>query len=262
MRVWARVTVFCLTTIPATAGDPLVATVNGNPIYESRIAEQLEQIPNDLSKGREAEVRRELLDRVIDQELVAQEAKRLNVESDPEYRKQLKLTTLQLQANAVIARKVAEQLTPSRLRLRYEQIKSNLAFPAVKAKHILVKTEEEALGVIKIATPSNFASLAASVSTGPSAQQGGDLGWFRREAMIPEFAKVAFSTPIGQVAKSPVKTDFGWHVVLVEERNDHYIPPFEQVEPQLRQELAKTVTDNYLADLRKSASIRIVGVTR
>jgi peptidyl-prolyl cis-trans isomerase C len=249
-------------TLYAKAGDALVATVNGSPIYESRIAEQLEQIPNDLMKDRQAEVRRELLDRVIDQELVAQEAKRLNIESDAEYKKQLKLTMLQLQANAVVARKVAELVSPSRLRLRYEQVKSSLAFPAVKAKHILVKTEDEALSIIKIATPSNFASLAASVSTGPSAKQGGDLGWFRREAMIPEFAQVAFSTPVGQVAKVPVKTDFGWHVVLVEERTDRYIPPFEQVEPQLRQDLAKDVVDHYVAELRKSASIRIVGAAR
>ena len=249
----------CLATLPAKAQDKAqdrtIAIVNGIPVKQSRVNEQLDQIPNDLLKGREGDVRSQLLDRVIDQELVAQEAKRLNVQNDPEYKKQLMLVTLQLQANAVVARKVTEALTPAVLRRRYEEVKANLGFPAVKAKHILVGTEQEAIGVIKIANPANFSSLAKTISKGPSAEQGGDLGWFRKEAMIPEFAEVAFSHPVGKVVQSPVKTDFGWHVLLLEERNDNFIPPFEQVEPQLREELSKGVIEGYLGNLRKNATI-------
>lgn len=232
-----------------------LATVNGSAIKESRVNEQLAQIPADLLKGREAEVRRQLLDRVIDQELVAQEAKRLKIENDAEYKKQLGLVKLQLQANAVVARKVSETITQDTLKQKYEQVKNQLAFPAVKAKHILVPTEQEALDIIKIATPANFSELAKTRSKGPSAEQGGDLGWFRREAMIPEFAQVAFSTPVGQVASTPVKTQFGWHVVLVEDRKEKYVPPLDQVEPQLRQELAQQVVQGYLGSLRKGATI-------
>lgn len=232
-----------------------LATVNGAPIKESRVDEQLKQIPADLLQGREADVRRQILDRVIDQELVAQEAKKMKIERDPDYRKQLDMVKLQLKANAVIARKVSETITPDAVRQRYEQVKAQLAFPAVKAKHILVPTEQEARDIIKIATPANFSELAKTRSKGPSAEQGGDLGWFRREAMIPEFAQVAFSTPVGTVAQTPVKTQFGWHVVLVEDRNDKYVPPLEQVEPQIRQELAQQVVQNYLSNLRKGATI-------
>lgn len=232
-----------------------LATVNGSAIKESRLNDQLAQIPADLLKGREAEVRRQLLDRIIDQELVSQEAKRLKVENDAEYKKQLDLVKLQLQANAVVARKVSETLTTDALKAQYEKVKAQLAFPAVKAKHILVPTQQEALDIIKIATPQNFSELAKTRSKGPSAEQGGDLGWFRREAMIPEFAQVAFNTPVGQVAATPVKTQFGWHVVLVEDRQEKYVPPFNQVEPQLRQDMAQQVVQGYLGSLRKNAAI-------
>jgi peptidyl-prolyl cis-trans isomerase C len=232
-----------------------LATVNGSPIKESRIAEQLAQIPQNLLQGREAEIRKQLLDRVIDQELVAQEAKKMEIEKDAEYQQRLKLMTLQLQADAVMARKISETVTDAAIQGAYEARKAQLAFPAVKAKHILVASEGEANAIIAIATPQNFSQLAKEKSTGPSAQQGGDLGWFRREAMIPAFASVAFSTPVGTVAKTPVKTQFGYHVILVEDRNNAYVPPVDQVAPQIREELAQTVVQGYLGDLRKNATI-------
>jgi len=232
-----------------------LATVNGTPIKESRIADQLAQIPQNLLQGREAQIRKQLLDRVIDQELVAQKAKELKVENDADYQKRLKLVTLQLQADAVMARKVSETVTDAAVQSAYEARKPQLAFPAVKAKHILVPTEAAAEAIIAIATPQNFSQLAKERSTGPSAKEGGDLGWFRREAMIPAFASVAFNTPVGTVAKTPVKTQFGYHVILVEDRNDKYTPPLDQVAPQLREELAQSVVQGYLGDLRKAATI-------
>lgn len=232
-----------------------LATVNGTAVKESRVSDQLAQIPPALLQGREADVKRQILDRVIDQELIAQEAKKLKVESDPEYKKQLEAVASQLQANFVLAHKVSETLTPDTLAKAYEATKAQHTFPAVKAKHILVGTEKEADDIIKIANAQNFSDLAKKYSKGPSANTGGDLGWFRREAMIPEFATVAFNTPVGTVASSPVKTQFGWHVILVEDRNDKYVPPMEQLEPQLRQELGQQVVQGYLADLRKNATI-------
>ncbi|MFO0500285.1 MAG: peptidylprolyl isomerase [Pseudomonadota bacterium] len=236
------------------SGETL-ATVNGEALKESRIADQLAQIPQNILQGRENEIRRQLLDRVIDQELVAQEAERLDIEKDAEYQKRLNLMVLQLKADAVMARKISESVTQEALQAAYNARRDQLAFPAVKAKHILVPTEAEANAIIAVVTPQNFSQIAKERSKGPSAQQGGDLGWFRREAMIPAFATVAFNTPVGTVAKQPVKTQFGYHVVLVEERNDRYMPPLEQVAPQLREELAQTVLQGYLGDLRKAATI-------
>jgi len=232
-----------------------LATVNGVAVKESRVADQMAQIPAALMQGREADVKRQILDRVIDQELVAQEAKRLKITSDAEYKKQLALVENQLQANFVIAKKVSDTLTTETLKKAYEASKANNTFPAVKASHILVPTESEANALLAQVTPQNFAEMAKKFSKGPSAPQGGELGWFRREAMIPEFASVAFNTPVGTVAKTPVKTQFGWHVILVEDRNDKYTPPFEQMEQQLKQEMSQQVVQGYLGDLRKGATI-------
>ena len=239
----------------AQTPDAAVATVNGITVREARIDEQLAQIPADLLKGREQTVRRELLDRVIDQELVAQEATRLKIESDPEYQKQLALVKLQLQANAVVALYVKEALSDYALRQRYAAQKNTLGFPAVKAKHILVPTEAEAKEILKVVTFQNFSSVAKARSKGPSADQGGDLGWFRKEAMIPEFADAAFSSPVGKVVSKPIYTQFGWHVLLIEDRTNNYVPPFEQVEPQLREQMAKEVTESYLQTLREKAAV-------
>ncbi len=236
------------------SGETL-ATVNGVAVKESRVADQMAQIPAQLMQGREADVKRQILDRVIDQELVAQEAKRMDITGDAEYKKQLELVENQLKANFVIARKVSETLTTETLQQAYELNKANNTFPAVKASHILVPTESEANALLAQVTPQNFAEMARKFSKGPSAPQGGELGWFRREAMIPEFASVAFNTAVGTVAKTPVKTQFGWHVILVEDRNDKYTPPFEQMEQQLRQEMAQQVVQGYLGDLRKNATI-------
>lgn len=249
-------------SVPAHAQSPstVLATVNGVPVRQSRVDDQMAQISEDLLKGREQEVQKQLLDRVIDQEIVAQEATRLKIEDDPDYQKQLELVKLQLQANAVVARYVKDSLTDYALRQRYAAAKEQLAFPAVKAKHILVPTEAEAEAreILKVVTFQNFSTMAKTRSKGPSADQGGDLGWFRKEAMVPEFAEVAFSSPIGKVASKPIKTQFGWHVLLIEDRTDKYVPPFEQVEPQLREEIAKEVVQTYLQTLRQRATVVIL----
>jgi peptidyl-prolyl cis-trans isomerase C len=235
-------------------GDTL-ATVNGEAIKSSRMDEQLAQIPAQIQAGREAEVKQVLLERLIDQALVAQEFEKLNLDKNTEYQKQLEAVTLQLQANVVMAEHVSNTLTTARLQQEYDANRDKLAFPAVKAKHILVPTEADARAILAIATPANFSQLAIEKSQGPSAKEGGDLGWFRREQMIPEFAQLAFSTQPGTIASQPVKTQFGWHVILVEERNDRYLPPLEQVSNELRQGLAQQVIQSYLKDLRNAAKI-------
>ncbi|HVR55363.1 MAG TPA: peptidylprolyl isomerase [Pseudolabrys sp.] len=253
--IFATLTIILTTQANAQAPDKVVATVNGIAVRQARIDEQLEQISADLLKGREQEVQRQLLDRVVDQELVAQEATRLKIQDDPEYKKQLELVKLQLQANAVVALYVKEALSDYALRQRYAATKNNLGFPAVKSRHILVPTEAEAREIMKTVTFQNFSAVAKARSKGPSAEQGGDLGWFRKEAMIPEFAEVAFSSPVGKVASKPIYTQAGWHVLLIEDRNNNYIPPFEQVEPQLREQMATEVTQSYLQLLREKASV-------
>ena len=232
-----------------------VATVNGQAIKESQVTAQLAQIPANVLQGHEAEARKQIIDAIIQQDLLAQAADKAKVSSNQTYKDQLAASEKQLAVNELLAQKVSETITPAALQQAYDATKNQLAFPAVKAKHILVPTEQQALDIIKIASPANFDQMAKQYSKGPSAENGGELGWFRREAMIPEFATVAFNTPVNTVAKQPVKTQFGWHVILVEDRQQSYVPPLDQVSQQLKNQLAQTVVQGYMQDLRKNAKV-------
>lgn len=233
----------------------VIATVNGKPIYEGLLQKAMAGIPADLLKTREADIKRQVVDQLVQTEIINQEADKANIEADPAFKQQVDIMARQLKANMLMQRKLESTLSESALRQAYEATKANRSFPAVKARHILVPTEAEANALIAVATPENFSELAKEKSQGPSKDKGGDLGWFRREAMIPEFAAVAFATPVNSVAKTAVKTQFGWHVILVEDRNDKYIPPFEQVAEQLKNELSQQVVQSYLQDLRKGATV-------
>lgn len=235
-------------------GD-VAATVNGEAIYESDINQRMAQLPANLVQGREADIRRQLTESLVQQSLMEQEADKLNVENSDEFKNAMEQAEEQIKARLVIQQKVNAAVTDEAIAAAYEANKSRLAFPAVKARHILVASRQEAEDLIKVANASNFAQLASEKSIGPSKEQGGDLGWFRKEAMIPAFADVAFKTAPGTVASTPVQTQFGWHVVLVEDKNDTFIPPLEAVKEQIRQQLGQEVVAGVMRDLRQSAQV-------
>lgn len=233
----------------------VVAKVNGQPIRESQLTQQLAAIPADLLKGREAEVKTQILEGLIQQAVIMQEANKRNVSKTTEYQDQMRTITKQLSTNVLLALKVSDTVTPAAVQAAYDAQKATIGYPAVKAKHILVATEAEARDLIKIATPANFSELARQKSTGPTKESGGELGWFKKEMMVPAFAEVAFSSPIGVVATQPVKTQFGWHVILVEDRQAAYTPPLAEVENEIRQQLSQEVVQGYLKELRTAAKV-------
>ncbi|MDD9911501.1 MAG: peptidylprolyl isomerase [Alphaproteobacteria bacterium] len=251
-----------LSVMLAACGDKdehggVAAIVNGSKIYAEDIAGPFATIPAQLLQGREDEIRKQILEQLIQRELIRQEAKRIKLDDNKEFQKQLENARDQLVNNFVLKQKLDETLTDEALRQTYEATKQTRAYPATKARHILVKTEAEAKDLLKVVTPQNFADMAKEKSVGPSAPAGGDLGWFRKEAMIPAFSEVAFGTQRGTIAKDPVQTQFGWHVIYVEDKNDVYVPSFEQVQEQLRAELGHTVVQGYLKELREKAVVSI-----
>ena len=126
----------------------------------------------------------------------------------------------------------------------------------IHARHILVETEEEAKEVVAaLEGGADFAELAKENSTGPSGPQGGDLGWFTAEQMVPEFSKVAYETPVGEFSQ-PVKTQFGWHVIEVEEKREQPAPSFEEVEGEIREALAREAQRNVILEVREGADIK------
>lgn len=234
---------------------PAAATVNGQDIPLSKIDQQLEQVPAELLAGRETNIRTQILDQLIQQALVLQKADELGIENDEAYTSQVEAFENQLKYNLTLQKHLEETLTDDVVRKAYADNSARLAYPAVRARHILVPSEQEAKDIIKVATAANFAELAKEKSTGPSGPQGGDLGYFKKEAMVPAFADVAFATDKGVIAASPVQTQFGWHVVFVEDKQDAFVPPFETVSEQLKQSLVQPKAQEYVAELRNSARI-------
>jgi peptidyl-prolyl cis-trans isomerase C len=161
--------------------------------------------------------------------------------------------------DAYLRRKIDEGTTAERLRARYDDLQDDEGFAEeeVHARHILVGSEDEAKTLItELAGGADFGALAGEHSVDPSARSnGGDLGFFRRGQMVPEFAEAAFALAPGQRTQEPVQTQFGWHVIEVLDRRMG-MPSFEETEPRLRQEVAREIVTALVGDLRDGAEIK------
>jgi peptidyl-prolyl cis-trans isomerase C len=243
---------------PPDAGeDVVVAIVDGAPIHRSDLEEVARGLPEQYRQMPMEVLYGVLLDRVIDFRLLANEADRLDVENDPAVEAALARARADVLRDALVQQKIREETTPEKLQQRYEALKQSddFAKEEVHARHILTNTEEEAKAVIKeLQAGAEFAALAEQRSIGPSAPSGGDLGFFRREQMVPEFAKAAFALQPGEFTTEPVQTQFGWHVIKVLDRRTAE-PTFAESEPQLRQDLAREIVTALVADLREDAEI-------
>ena len=261
----AVVAILTIVASPALAAaaeeDPVVATVDGTEIRRSqalevrrRLPAQMQQVPDDL-------IMPVLVNIVIDTKLVAAEARRQNLQDDPKVREQMaKLEELILE-QFLITRTVEKSLTDEALKERYqEMVETSGGQEEIRARHILLEKEEEAREVIaELRKGADFAELAKEKSTGPSAPQGGDLGYFSQGDMAPAFSEAVFALEAGAFTEEPVQTQFGWHVIKVEDRRTKEPPTFEEVSDQLRGELAREARGAYIEELREKATIERMG---
>jgi peptidyl-prolyl cis-trans isomerase C len=240
------------------ADDPVVATVNGEELRRSDLEAAAASLPEQYRQMPLPMIYDLLLDRVIDFELLANEAERLELGDEPEVQPALERARADVLRNALVQQRVLESTSEERLRERYEQLKQSDDFmrEEVHARHILLESEEEAQAVIEeLQGGADFAALAGERSTDPSAaRNAGDLGFFAREQMVDEFAEAAFALEPGEVSPEPVQSQFGWHVIEVLDRRS-VEPSFAETEPQLRQELAREAITSLLAGLREDAEI-------
>jgi peptidyl-prolyl cis-trans isomerase C len=245
------------------ADDPVVATVNGEELRRSDLEAAAASLPEQYRQMPLPMIYDLLLDRVIDFELLANEAERLELGDEPEVQPALERARADVLRNALVQQRVLESTSEERLRERYEQLKQSDDFmrEEVHARHILLESEEEAQAVIEeLQGGADFAALAGERSTDPSAaRNAGDLGFFAREQMVDEFAEAAFALEPGEVSPEPVQSQFGWHVIEVMDRRT-VEPSFEETEPQLRQELAREAITSLLAGLREDAEIERFGL--
>ena len=240
------------------AKDPVVATVNGQPIRLSELEVAQQSLPQQYRSMPLQAVFPALLDRIIDSKLVVQEGKKTKITDDAAFKKRLAFVEEQVIQDYWIQREIAKKVTADKLRQRYEEkLKSLPSEEEVHARHILVATEDEAKALIaEIKKGVAFDKLAKEKSTDKaSGAEGGDLGWFKKSDMVKEFADAAFELKKGAMTETPVKTQFGYHVVQVEDRRKAPPPAYEELADQLREEMAREAVTAQLDLMRSGAKV-------
>jgi peptidyl-prolyl cis-trans isomerase C len=243
--------------LAAESADPVVATVNGQDVKQSDVVAlqqtipQLRQVPTEM-------VFDQLLDHLISTRLIVAEARKQNLQNDPEVKARLQEVENQVLQQVYLKKAVEPQLTEAALKKRYEEtIKNAPAKEEVHARHILLPSEDEAKAVIaELDKGKSFEDVAKEKSKGPSANTGGDLGYFTKDEMVPEFADAAFKLKPGEYTKAPVKTQFGWHVIKVEDKRTAPPAKFEDVKDEMKEQIAEELASKMVEQLRAKAEIK------
>ncbi|KAA2214548.1 peptidylprolyl isomerase [Teichococcus oryzae] len=242
---------------PAPAENPVVARVNGEEIRLADVQAAVQSLPPELRGAPGPMLFPLVVDQLVAQKAIVSAARAEKLDQDPVVKEAMRRAEEEQLQQALLRRAVAPALTDEALRKRYDtEIAGKPGEEEVHARHILVKTEEEARAALAEARKpkADFAAIAKQRSTGPGTEQGGDLGFFKRGDMVPEFAEAAFALKAGEISAAPVKTAFGWHVIKVEERRSAPVPTFEEAQGQLRQaafeEAVNEAVEKYQATAR------------
>ena len=245
-------------SIKNKAGNATVlATVNGEEITQADIDLFYQELPDQMKQIPVEQVQNQILDRLIDQQLILGEAKKARLDKRPDIERKLAYEKTKILNESYLEIVLEKEVTPERIREVYNRaIALEKKREEVKARHILVKTEAEALDIINaLKRGGDFISLAKERSTGPSGKNGGDLGFFTADQMVPPFSKAAYALRKGETSDKPVQTQFGWHVIKVEDRRLAGARPFEELEPQIREQLVTKAYEKIIQQLRKTAKI-------
>ena len=241
---------------PASASDPVIARVNGVDIKQSDLALAEEDVGADMQAASPEAKREHLISYLADIIMVTQAADKKNLADDPDFKRRLAFLRSKLLMGYELQQEAKTALTDEALKQTYDEaVKSMSGQEEVRARHILVEGEDEAKAIIEqLKGGADFAKLAKEKSKDPGAAEGGDLGYFTKDQMVPEFADVAFKMYPGQLS-NPVKTQFGWHVIKVEDKRIKQPPEFEKVKDQIEAYLARKVQSDFIAKLRQSAKV-------
>ena len=249
--------------------NPVVATVNGEEIRRDEVIDairrmppqlqqQIQQIPPDvLLPGLAREV-------AIDR-LIAARGYADNLQDSDEIKQRVAEAERNIVRDFWLEQSIEERMSEEAVATAYEEfvaeyLVANPPVDEVRARHILVETEDAGKALIeRLKAGEDFAELAMELSTGPTGPNGGDLGYFTKDRMVPEFGEAAFSMDAGEYSETPVQTDFGWHVILVEDRRLTQPPALDDVRGQIEGRLADQYVQEIRADLLEAAEIVVFG---
>jgi len=244
--------------LPVRAEDanPVLAKVNGAEIRQSDVALAEEELGPSLAQMDPATKKDNVLAFLIDMKIVAKAAEDKKIENSEDFKKRLAFTRNRLLMDSLLASEGKAATTDEAMKKVYEEAAKQISGEQeVHARHILVETEDEAKAIkAELAKGADFAELAKKKSKDPGASDGGDLGFFTKEQMVPEFSAVAFALEPGKIS-DPVKSQFGWHIIKVEEKRNRKAPDFDQVKSQIETYVTRKAQADYVAKLREAAKV-------
>lgn len=247
------------TTAAPAAGD-VAATVNGTPIGKNRVDLLVKQ-RSGMGQPESPEMRKAIIDQLAMQLIVSKEAIKKGLDKTPEVIDQIELTKQSILANAFVQDYIKNNpVSDDMLKSEYDKVKAQMTGTEYNARHILVEKESDAKDIIaKLKKDAKlFDKLAKEKSMDPgSKDKGGELGWFDPRSMVPEFGAAIAKLTKGKFTEAPVKTQFGYHVIMLEDTRPMQVPPLDQVKPQLTQQVQQQNLKKLIDDLKAKAKIEI-----
>lgn len=255
-RLAAALVASAILSAPVLADSKPVATVNGQPIqqnvFDAFLAEQKAQGAPDSPELKNA-VKEELVRR----EVIVQEAKKKGLDKKPDVQAQIELARQAVLIRAFLNDYIrSHPIAEDKLKAEYEAIKSGMGNTEYKARHILVEKEDDAKAIVaKLEKGEKFSELAKQSKDPGSKDKGGELNWSAPGAYVKPFADALTKLKKGEYTKTPVKSDFGYHVIQLDDSRALTPPPYEQVKPQLQQRAGQQLIDQLLKELRDKAKV-------
>lgn len=249
-----------LAAIPVQAqaqdANAVLAKVNGIDIRQSDLVAAEDELGGSLPPMDEATKRENLIGYVIDMKLVAKAAEDQKLADNDDFKRRLAFARDRLLMDRVLGDAGKAAVTDAALRKVYDEAIKQIGNEIeVRARHILVESEDEAKSLLaEIKKGADFAEMAKKKSKDPGAADGGDLGFFSKDQMVPEFSAVAFKMEPGQLS-DPVKSQFGWHLIKLEEKRNRKAPEFDQVKTEIENFVRRKAQADYVAGLRAAAKI-------
>ena len=241
----------------------IVAKIGDETISLLDLQAQKDAIPQ-LKDVEMKVVYNQLLDGLISRKVILDAAKKAGIQKDPEVKRALKEAEESILVQNYLMRQIEAKATPAALQTLYqEELKNFKPQDEIRARHILVATEKEAKNIIvKLKNGADFAAMANqySLDKGPNGTNGGDLGYFTKDMMIPDFGNPAFEMKVGEISAKPVKTPFGWHIIKVEDRRKAAAPAFEMVVENLKASFAQKEIPEIIRAEREKANVQVFDV--
>lgn len=234
--------------------DIVVATVNGDKIMKS----SLDGYMKVLKKAGKADIQAAIGD-LVATEIALQQAKKADFLDRSDVKKAISDYTRNVLLKTWTQDKVDSfEISDEEIKKAYDERVTKLASKEFNARHILVKTEDEAKAIIKeLEGETDFAKVAKEKSTGPSGSNGGSLGWFKSKTMVPAFANAVKKMSKGDISKEPVKTQFGFHIIKLEDSRDAKLPTLDSLKTQLKRVIGQKKMLDYMVKIRKDADIKV-----